>query len=224
MTHLLREFKLAIWQGAAEHTLLPSGPVANEPMPFLVVRYLSGQHDRIPVPSHTTAEVPDVLPLRRLAIAHLRAATAQDPAALVAVACELRKFERWGPAAYALTTARIIYLSRRASAEVRECDERIAEIVQRISASLPWFRLGDLPTVTLVRLTPRQLEVAQLVAAGLTNAEIAPHLGCSVRTVESHVAQARAKLGAANRKELVWRIRLLDTAEPAQPGPQLPAA
>lgn len=51
-------------------------------------------------------------------------------------------------------------------------------------------------------LTERELEVARLAAEGLRNREIAERLECSVRTVESHLAQARAKLGAKDRRAL----------------------
>ncbi|WP_310793512.1 LuxR C-terminal-related transcriptional regulator [Microbacterium sp. AG1240] len=53
-----------------------------------------------------------------------------------------------------------------------------------------------------VELTRREREIALLVAEGLGNREIAERLYLSVRTVESHVYQARAKLGAASRVEL----------------------
>lgn len=51
-------------------------------------------------------------------------------------------------------------------------------------------------------LTPREREIAGLVNEGLTNRQIARTLFLSVRTVESHIYQARAKLGARNRADL----------------------
>jgi DNA-binding CsgD family transcriptional regulator len=51
-------------------------------------------------------------------------------------------------------------------------------------------------------LTPREREIALLANDGLTNREIATRLFLSVRTVESHVYQARMKWGAATRAEL----------------------
>ena len=50
-------------------------------------------------------------------------------------------------------------------------------------------------------LTERQLDVLDLLAAGLTNAEIAERLVVSVRTVDSHVAAVRNKLGVRTRRE-----------------------
>lgn len=48
-------------------------------------------------------------------------------------------------------------------------------------------------------LTPRELDVLTLVAGGLSNPEIAGHLGASARTVSTHVARLLDKLGQASR-------------------------
>jgi predicted ATPase/DNA-binding CsgD family transcriptional regulator len=65
------------------------------------------------------------------------------------------------------------------------------------------------------RLTPREREVAALVARGLSNRQIAEQLVVGVRTVESHVASALAKLGLASRAQLaVWA-----TANPFERAP-----
>ncbi|WP_308127709.1 ATP-binding protein [Gordonia paraffinivorans] len=53
-----------------------------------------------------------------------------------------------------------------------------------------------------VRLSPREAEVADLVAAGCTNREIAERLVLSTRTVEGHVERVLRKLGAARRTEV----------------------
>ena len=50
-------------------------------------------------------------------------------------------------------------------------------------------------------LTERQLEVLRLLAAGLTNSEIASQLVLSVRTVDRHVAEILAKLGVTSRRQ-----------------------
>lgn len=52
-------------------------------------------------------------------------------------------------------------------------------------------------------LSAREQEVAGLVAEGLTDREIAARLGLAHRTVQTHVANARHKLGADNRSHLV---------------------
>jgi DNA-binding NarL/FixJ family response regulator len=54
-------------------------------------------------------------------------------------------------------------------------------------------------------LTEREMQVATLIAEGLTNKEIGRVLGVSVRTVDAHVEHARAKLGMRARTQIaVW--------------------
>lgn len=54
-------------------------------------------------------------------------------------------------------------------------------------------------------LTPKELEVAVLLARGLTYRQVAERLVVSVKTVETHAGRVLAKLGLANRTQLsVW--------------------
>jgi DNA-binding CsgD family transcriptional regulator len=55
------------------------------------------------------------------------------------------------------------------------------------------------------RLTARETEVASLLAKGYTDRDIAARLGIGRRTVETHVANVRAKLGLKSRRELLFR-------------------
>ncbi|HYT79698.1 MAG TPA: response regulator transcription factor [Actinomycetota bacterium] len=55
----------------------------------------------------------------------------------------------------------------------------------------------------VARLTPRELEVLQLLADGKSTAEIAQSLFISPRTVRSHVKSVLAKLGAHSKLEAV---------------------
>jgi pimeloyl-ACP methyl ester carboxylesterase/DNA-binding CsgD family transcriptional regulator len=60
-------------------------------------------------------------------------------------------------------------------------------------------------------LSRREREVADLVAAGMTNREIAGRLSISERTAEYHVEQIRNKLGFHSRREVAawvdaWRV------------------
>jgi DNA-binding NarL/FixJ family response regulator len=51
-------------------------------------------------------------------------------------------------------------------------------------------------------LSERERQIAELVAAGASNPEIAQALFLSRKTVERHVSNVLAKLGARNRVEL----------------------
>lgn len=54
-------------------------------------------------------------------------------------------------------------------------------------------------------LTPREIDVVELLAEGLSNKAIAVRLGISDQTVKFHVASICGKLGAANRTDAVRR-------------------
>jgi predicted ATPase/DNA-binding CsgD family transcriptional regulator len=70
-------------------------------------------------------------------------------------------------------------------------------------------------------LTPRQREVAGLVAEGLTNAQVAARLHLSERTVENHVFNAISALGLHNRVQLAtWLSR--EGGTPAAASTRLP--
>ena len=66
----------------------------------------------------------------------------------------------------------------------------------------------------LDELTPREHEVLELVAAGLTNAEIAKTLQLSPLTAKTHVSRILMKLGARDRVQLVimaYRSHLVES-------------
>jgi ATP/maltotriose-dependent transcriptional regulator MalT len=58
-----------------------------------------------------------------------------------------------------------------------------------------------------VELTPRQVEVLDLLTAGMSNAELALRLGIAEATAKEHVRELCRKLGAASRLQAVARAR-----------------
>lgn len=67
--------------------------------------------------------------------------------------------------------------------------------------------VGGKPDTTILQesLTPREIQVLELLAEGLPNKAIGERLGISDQTVKFHVASISAKLGAANRTDAVRR-------------------
>jgi len=58
-------------------------------------------------------------------------------------------------------------------------------------------------------ISPRELEVLEQLAAGLSNKEIADKLHVSPHTVKTHVAKLFEKLGARRRTEAILKAREL---------------
>lgn len=58
-------------------------------------------------------------------------------------------------------------------------------------------------SVERLGVTPREMEILQLIAAGLSNREIAERLNVSENTVKTHAARLFAKLNARRRTQVV---------------------
>jgi DNA-binding NarL/FixJ family response regulator len=58
---------------------------------------------------------------------------------------------------------------------------------------------------TVLRLSPRELEVVRLVVEGRTNDEIGAALGIGAKTVETHLARVFERYDVASRTELATR-------------------
>jgi DNA-binding NarL/FixJ family response regulator len=69
----------------------------------------------------------------------------------------------------------------------------------------PTFEADELDAVLREPLTPREIQVLELLAEGLPNKAIAGRLRISDQTVKFHVASIAGKLGAANRTDIVRR-------------------
>jgi non-specific serine/threonine protein kinase len=71
-------------------------------------------------------------------------------------------------------------------------------------------------------LTPREHEVARLLARGLTNRAIATELVISEQTAETHVKHVLAKLGLDSRTQLAARAAELGLATSEAGAKRLP--
>lgn len=70
----------------------------------------------------------------------------------------------------------------------------------------------------LAALTPRELEVLQMISFGLSNAEAARRLHVSVHAIKFHLAAIYSRLGVTNRTEAaVTYLRLMNGSFDAAP-------
>jgi DNA-binding CsgD family transcriptional regulator/tetratricopeptide (TPR) repeat protein len=100
-------------------------------------------------------------------------------------------------------------------AALREALAALQGLGARVPASIVARRLRELGAHDLPRgprpstrsngahLTARELEVVQLIAQGLRNADIASHLYLSPKTVEHHISAVLAKLHVRSRAEVI---------------------
>lgn len=103
------------------------------------------------------------------------------------------------------------------------------DVTQRL---VTWFReqpdvLDSAPCPQVTELTPREREVTQMVARGMSTEEVARELIIGVATVRTHLYRVRTKLGVRDRAQLVslaYRSGLIQSAGRApdgeRPGPR----
>jgi DNA-binding CsgD family transcriptional regulator len=97
-------------------------------------------------------------------------------------------------------------LARLGTTHARELLHRLARRSDALGRAATTHLARTHPT----RLSERELEVLDLAAAGLTNKEIGARLVLSPHTIARHLANARSKLGAANRAEAAAKLGELD--------------
>ena len=73
------------------------------------------------------------------------------------------------------------------------------------------------PDPRLATLTPREAEIAALIAAGLANKQVAARLGLTLATVKSHVHHILAKTGLPNRAAVAVAVAGPHGSRPAVP-------
>lgn len=84
----------------------------------------------------------------------------------------------------------------------------IREVVEReVVVPAPAGFVRDASQVATLGLTPRELEILERIAEGLSNQEIADRLFVSENTVKTHASRVFDKLGARRRTQAVQRAR-----------------
>ena len=115
-------------------------------------------------------------------------------------------------------TTGALQVLRRASAELdargawgyRDAALRVLRRMGERPRAAPVDRVPGSADERLMHLTPREREVAKLVADGRTNAQIAAQLQLSERTVEKHVSSVLSKLELSSRTGVVGLLSARD--------------
>jgi ATP/maltotriose-dependent transcriptional regulator MalT len=82
-------------------------------------------------------------------------------------------------------------------------------VVREVEVPAPAEFARDERQVAALGLTPRELEILELMAAGLSTREIADRVHVSENTVKTHASRVHAKLGVQRRTQAVQRGREL---------------
>jgi DNA-binding CsgD family transcriptional regulator len=128
----------------------------------------------------------------RAGLAPFRAQAQENLAVLLAGRGHLDAAQR------AYDAAAETYVALEAAWDLRRAEVRLRPLGVRLSR----YRIRRRPASGWQALTPAELTVADLVADGLSNPEVATRLHVSRRTVETHVAHILAKLGGRSRQEI----------------------
>jgi DNA-binding NarL/FixJ family response regulator len=131
-------------------------------------------------------------------------AVARQPAVVV---LGEEPLERWAPRALRLGARAVLPRSAPAEAIEAAIAAALTGLVvlpaQLVATATPIRTAAPPAAGTQQPLTPRELEVLQLLASGLGNKFVAARLGISEHTVKSHIAALYAKLGVSSRGEAV---------------------
>ena len=81
---------------------------------------------------------------------------------------------------------------------------------------LKFFAAGHRPAEPFPELTPREAEILDLMASGLSNAEIAQQLFLSPKTISNNVSLIFDKLQVADRSKAIVRARRAGLGDPGR--------
>jgi DNA-binding CsgD family transcriptional regulator len=159
------------------------------------------------------------LPIKSAMAGYCRGLVAGDPAPVLAAAAYLRATSRPGAAGQALEDAAVLAAARGDARAAREALVAARDMyetlgaqwdLQRAAARLRAFGIwlagrarSPRPTTGWAALTPTEITVARLVAAGRSNPDIAAELSSSRYTVQTHVSHILTKLTARSRAEII---------------------
>jgi non-specific serine/threonine protein kinase len=99
----------------------------------------------------------------------------------------------------------------------REAGRVLGRGDQISSALWPATDRGWEPVASGLPLTRREREIAELIAQGLTNRQIAVRLFIAERTVDTHVGRILVKLGCANRAQVAAIVATTAAAAVSEP-------
>lgn len=99
-----------------------------------------------------------------------------------------------------------IWLGRRLTRPAEHVVETVREVVVEVPAT---SAVRDEAQIAALGLTPRELEILTLIAAGLSNREIAERAFVSENTVKTHSSRVFDKLGVQRRTQAAQRAREL---------------
>jgi DNA-binding CsgD family transcriptional regulator len=164
------------------------------------------------------------LPMTTAAADHCRGLRASDPAPVLAAA---DAFERIGYPLFracALENAAVLLAGRGDLEAARSAHADAVRVYSELDAAWCVLRtdarlrpLGlrrgsrgprQRATVGWAALTPTEVKIAELVAEGRSNTDVATELFLSRRTVQSHVSHILAKLGAHSRVDIAREVTL----------------
>jgi pimeloyl-ACP methyl ester carboxylesterase/DNA-binding CsgD family transcriptional regulator len=112
--------------------------------------------------------------------------------------------------------ARLVSLAGRSHFPFVGDSAAVVRAVLEFLGEAPATAPPGMPGETAAPLTARQLQVAALVADGLTNRQIAQRLGIEERSAEGHVERIRQRLGVTSRAQIAtwWGRRAAGTGHP----------
>ena len=108
--------------------------------------------------------------------------------------------EMYGALVAVVFAALGIWLGLRLTRPARQTE---TVVVREVMVPVPAGFVRDQARVASLGITPRELEILQLIAEGLSNKEIAARVFVSENTVKTHSSRLFDKLGARRRTQAV---------------------